>query len=184
MGAIPTMPTFVDGEIPTAAKLNQIKTCQDFWANTPKCSLYQSAAQSVAVSGTTQVLNFDSEVYDIVQAGDTESHSATFLSRLFIRTTGRYDIVAQYQAATNATGSRACSVRANAGGNPANGTLIVQNQQGAVTGVSTSVLTQRLSVPLVAGDYLELFANQTSGAALNTVPGVGVTYLEAKLVGV
>lgn len=183
MGTIPTQAAFVAGAKLTAAQLNQMRAVDDFWALTPRCSAHQSAVQSIPNNVYT-VLTFDAEVYDIVQSGDSPSHDlVTNNSRLVIRTTGKYEITGQYQAATNVTGYRAAQVRLNAAGNPAAGTLLTVNQQSPVTGASTSVPLVPVEVALTAGDYIEMFAIQNSGGALNTVPGAGVTYLRFKLTG-
>lgn len=183
MGTIPAYPTFVAGENPTAAKLNSIKAAGDFWGLTPRCYAYQAAAQSLA-TGATPVILFDAEVYDIVQSGDTQSHDlVSNTSRLVVRTSGKYEITGQIQIAASAAGTRAVQVRLNAAGNSAAGTLITTNQQSPVTGISTSVSMVPVEVPLTAGDYLEMFATQTSGGALNTIGGQGVTFLRMKLSG-
>ena len=184
MGTIPTRAAFVAGAKLLAAQLNEMRSVDDFWALTPRCSVYQSAAQSVPTSGTWALGAFDSEVYDIVQSGDSPSHdNVTLNSRIVFRTPGKYEICGQYQAATNVTGYRAVQIRLNAAGNVAAGTLVTTNQQGPVTGASTSVPMVPVELAVVSGDYIETFFLQTSGGALNTVPGSGVTFMRAKLTG-
>ena len=183
MGTIPTRAAFVAGAELTAAQLNQMLEVDDFWALTPRCSVYNSSTQSIP-NNAYELLTFNSEVYDIVQSGDSPSHdNATNNSRVYIRTSGKYEVAGQYQAASNATGYRAAQIRLNAAGSSAGGTLVTVNQQGAVSGVSTSVGIIPVEVALTAGDYLEMFAIQNSGGALNTVAGAGVTYLRMKLTG-
>ncbi|MGG5257449.1 hypothetical protein [Phycicoccus avicenniae] len=183
MGTIPTFPTFADGEIPNAAKLNQMKTASDFWALTPRCSVFPSAPQTLSHT-VWGLIGFNSEVYDIVQSGDTPSHdTATNNSRLIVRTAGKYEIAAQVQFATSGTGQRDAQIRLNAGGSSSSGTLITLNQQSAVGSGSTSVAITPVEIALAAGDYIEIFARQNSGGALDTVPGSGITFLRFKLTG-
>lgn len=182
MGTIPTIPTFANPI--TSAYFAAIKATSDFWALTPRCSVYQSSAQSIAVSGTAAVIGFDSEVYDIVQSGDSPSHdNATLNSRIIIRTPGKYEITGQVYYAANGTGTRSAEIRLNAAGNIASGTRISLNQQTALTGPGTPATPPPVEAALVAGDYVEIFGTQTSGGALNTAPGSGLTFLRVKLTG-
>lgn len=183
MGTIPTTPTFTAGEKLTAAELEQINDAVDFWALTPRCYAYQSTIQSLT-NNTWAAITLDAEVYDIVQSGDTVSHDlSTDNSRIYVRTAGKYELSGQVQVASNATGYRAAQIRLNAAGSSAGGTGLAVNYQGAISGVSTSVNVIPVEASLNAGDYIELFGLQNSGGALNTVGGLGVTYLRLKLTG-
>lgn len=181
MGTIPTRAAFVPGAVLTATQLNELNAVDAFWARTPRCSAWPTTALSVPNNAYT-VVPFDAEVYDDVQAGDTPSHDLTTNnSRLVFRTAGKYEIAGQGQLFSNATGYRAAQVRLNAAGNPAAGTLVTVNQTGAVSGVGTSVGLTPVEIAVTVGDYIELFLIQTSGGALNTIPGSGVTFLRMKL---
>lgn len=184
MGTIPTSPSFTPGEKLTAAKLNQMNDVANFWALTPRCNVFSAANQSLT-SGTTTVLAMGSEVYDIVQSGDTPSHDlVTDNSRVFIRTSGKYDLTAQVTFAANATGQRVIQIRKNAAGNPASGTLLIQSTGDNIgAGTAATVATPAIGVPLVAGDYIELFALQNTGVALNALAGQGLTLLSHVLTG-
>ena len=183
MGTIPTAPTFTAGSTLAAADLNELRDAIDFWALTPRTYAWQSAAQSTT-SGAAALIALQSEVYDIVQSGDTASHDlVTDNSRLYVRTTGKYEINGQVQFATNATGVRTAQIRLNAAGAVGGGSLLVTAQQSPLTGASTSVTMPSIEVALTAGDYIEMFGTQTSGGALNTVVGQGVTFLRMKLTG-
>ena len=183
MGTIPAYPTFTAGEIPTAAKLNQQRDAGNFWGRTPRCYAYQSTIQSLT-NNVWGLIALQSEVYDYVQSGDTAAHDlVTDNSRVYIRTSGIYELSGQVQIATNATGVRQAQIRLNAGGSSAAGSLLAVNQQSPVTGASTSVGIIPVEVPLVAGDYVEIFGFQNSGGALNTVAGQGVTFLKVKMTG-
>jgi hypothetical protein len=179
VGTIPTTPTFTAGEKLTAAELEQINDAVDFWALTPRCYAYQSLTHN-----TWAPITLDAEVYDIVQSGDTTSHDlSTDNSRIYVRTSGKYELSGQVQVASNATGYRAAQIRLNAAGSSAGGSGLAVNYQGAISGVSTSVNVIPVEASLNAGDYIELFGLQNSGGALNTVGGLGVTYLRLKLTG-
>ena len=184
MGTIPTPPTFVAGQTSgVAAGLNQLRDCINFWALTPRVYAYQSTTQSLPTN-TFTAITFDSEVYDVVQSGDTASHdNTTNNTRLIARTPGKYEITGQVQIAANATGARSVQLRLNAAGNPASGTQIALNQQTPLASSSTSVSITPIEVQLSAGDYVEMFANQQSGGALNTGTGQGTTFLRMKLTG-
>lgn len=183
MGTIPTIPTYTAGQVLTAAELNNMKAVHDFWALTPRCSVYSAGAQSIPNS-TYTLIAFDTEVYDIVMAGDGTSHSnVTNNSRIWFRTTGKYEIAAQLQFATSGTGARDAQIRLNSGGSSAGGTLVTINQQTAVASGSTSVGIVTFEDTFNDGDYIEMFGRQNSGGALNTVPGYGITFMRIKLTG-
>lgn len=180
MGTIPTISTFTAGAVLTATQQNNIKAAVDFWAQPPMVYAWNSAGITLANSTSTLVA-LDSEVYDIVQSGDTASHdNTTNNSRLFIRTSAKYRIYAQVQFATNATGNRVITVRKNSGGSIGGGTLLYTVTQGAVSGTSTSVTIASPPTPLVNTDYIEMFASQSSGG--NLLIGSDVTtYLAFEL---
>ena len=70
MGTIPTITTFTAGAILTAPEMNSIKAANDFWALTPRCSVYQSSVTSISNSAATwTVVAFQAEVFDVVQLG-------------------------------------------------------------------------------------------------------------------
>lgn len=184
MGTIPTTPNFAAGEKLTAAKLNQVCDAIDFWALTPRCSVYQTATTNFATSGTAAVVAFDTELFDIVQSGDTASHdNTTDPSRVYIRTTGKYEISGQLVFATNATGVRTAQIRLNAAGASGAGTQLIQTNQGAVTGVPSFVPIAPFEASLSAGDHIEMFGTQTSGGALASSAGSNNTFLRVKLSG-
>lgn len=187
MGTIPTPPTVVAGTPGASADFNRLSVSVAFWALTPRCYAYANAVQSLT-SGSYDPIAFAAEVYDIANnydgGGDSPAHdNSTDNTRIYIRTAGKYEITGQVQIANNATGRREASIRLNAGGVYANGTLLTNNIQSPVTGSSTSVSLTPIEAVLNAGDYLELFGFQNSGGGLNTVAGIGVTFLRLKLTG-
>lgn len=182
MGTVPTIATYPAGGVFTSAYANTIKAAVDFLKNPPQVYGYGSVAQSLA-NNTQVAIALDTEVFDIVQSGDTPSHdNVTNNTRLVCRTAGKYEVVGQAQIASSTGGLRSATVRMNAAGSGAGGTLITTNQQSPLSGASTSVTTPAVIIPLTVGDYLELFALQSSGAAVNTVAGQGVTFLRMRWV--
>lgn len=184
MGTIPVAPSFVAGEKPSGAKMTSIKTAVDFWAGPPKCSVYQGTTATTMTTGVSTVIGFDTELFDVVQSGDTPSHdTATNNSRIVCRTAGKYEISGQVMFASNATGSRVVQVRMNAAGNAASGTQICQTSQGPVSGASTSVPIGPIEVDLAVGDYIEMFGLQASGGNLASNTGRANTYLRMAMSG-
>ena len=185
MGTIPTIATATAGTVATAAYMNSIKAANDFWALTPRAYAYQSSSQTLSTSGTEYAVNFDAELFDIVQSGDSPMHdTATTNSRVYIRTTGKYRITSQITFSTNSTGFRQARVRMNAAGNPVGGTELGLSLQDAVAGNPSSVPVLVPIYQFTAGDYVEVFAVQTSGGSLGlNVSSPGRTYLAVELVG-
>lgn len=178
---IPTIPTFVAGSTPTAAQLNQLGTAISFWANRPSVHAYVSAAQSGA-NVTNDLVAFDGELLDY---SDPMHSPTTANSQLKAVATGRYEISGQITWAANATGVRTASVRLNSAASYSNGTLLYQgsNDANAVAGGITSIAIPPFIRDLVAGDYVEFFGYQNSGAALAYTAGTGLTYGTMKLIG-
>lgn len=186
MGTIPTIATHAAGAEVTFTYLNSIKAASDFWALTPRALVHQSAATSVAngTGSTWTAIAFGAEIFDIVQSGDSQMHdNTTDNSRVYIRTTGKYEITGQVQFVLDSTGYRSVQVRLNAAGSGTGGTEIVRTTLDASSTVLTSVFLPPIEASLVAGDYVEVFAQQNRGSALNTVPGPGLTFLKVRLSG-
>ena len=183
MGTIPTISTFAAGPVITATQMNSVKAAVDFWANPPRCYAYRNGAASLANYTTTwTAIDLDAEVDEYVQSGDTQSHdNTTNPSRVFIRTSGKYEISGAIEYNTNATGYRSAMVRKNSAGVDTAGTLIVTNTQGAVNGAITSVPLPVVYQSFTAGDHIELFGRQTSGGSLGLGPGSAQTFLRMRL---
>jgi hypothetical protein len=124
----------------------------------PQARVYNDANISHATSSTAQALTFNSERYDI---GDLHSTSVN-TGRLTAPVPGLYDIGASIEFAANVTGFRSLALRLN-------GTTILAGQ--VVMAVTVAAVAHRIQVAtqyqLVTGDYVEVVANQSSGAALN-----------------
>lgn len=149
----------------------------NFFLNPPRCTVTHSASTSPATSAFT-LQPFDTEPTDT----DTMHDPVTNNSRLVATTRGTYLVIAQVQFVANAAGIRAVQLRKNAGGVAGAGTFIAQNNSGlGQAGLGTAALVVK-DVPLLATDYLEVFIFQSSGGALATVQGDGLTYASMRLV--
>lgn len=136
----------------------------------PQARVYNDAAISVATSGAAQALTFNSERYDYYPAGYTEQHSTSAnTSRLTCRVPGLYEIGGHVGFAANATGLRRLLLKLNGATYFAiHDTLNI----GAGDSTYMSIVSQyRMAV----GDYVELFAQQNSGGALNVTAGGNYT---------
>lgn len=183
MGTIPTPPTLVAGAVLTAAQLNQMRDVMNFWATAPRVSAYQAVAQTLTTSGTFYPIALDTEVFDVVQSGDSPMHdTSTNNSRLYCRTAGKYRIGAQCSFnQASSTGIRSVQVRLNAAGNPASGTQLFVGNIQPLNGFATVAGGTPFLYPLNAGDYIEMFGQQGSGGSLGTWPGLGYTFAYMEL---
>ncbi len=118
--------------------------------------VFNTAAISIAVSGTNQALTFNAETYDTASFHSTLSDTG----RLTMPYPGTYIISGHVQFASNATGFRQAFIRRN--GTEALASLLVQAVNGAVTVLSVST-----AFLFSVNDYVELVVTQTSTAALN-----------------
>lgn len=183
MGTVPTAPTFAPGETTgVAAKLNELRDVHDFWANPPACSAYQSAAEAT-VTSVWKLVALQSELIDNVQSGDSPMHdNVTNNSRIVFRTPGIYEITGQIFFATNATGARQGQIRKNSAGAIGSGSDVVASNNSPLAALPTPVPFVPVSLQVVAGDYIEMFALQSSGGGLNLVAGPDLTFLRARLI--
>lgn len=133
---------------------------------------YRGAVQTLTTAVAAAVI-FDTET-----AGDDPGalHStSTNPTRFTAVTAGRYVGYAQVAFAANAVGYRTVEFRKN-------GTVVAQVRQVPVTGVPT-LLQCFCDEVFTAGQYLEVFATQTSGGNLDVAAGVGVTWASMRKIG-
>ena len=117
--------------------------------------VYNSAAITLT-TGVTTALTFDSERYDV---GGLHSTSVN-TGRLTIAIAGVYEVGGSVSFATDTVGIRGLSVLLNGA------TTIILARDTPIAGDNTVI---SLSAPyrFAAGDYIELYARQTSGGNLN-----------------
>lgn len=160
-----------DGSVTDA---NFQRLAQDMNPPVPQARVYNSANISHAVSGTEQVVTFDSERFD---NGGLHSTSAN-TSRLTAPITGVYQIGASIRFANNATGYRYIYLRSDGA------TVLGTDVRNATAGGIVTTITLSVCYQLAATSYVEVVANQTSGGALNmeTVSG-GLEFWMVRLGG-
>lgn len=140
---------------------------------------FLNSAVRAAPIGTTDVADstlvaipLDQEAFDT----DTLHDNATNNTRLTAAIAGKYLIAAGINYPANATGVRLLRVRLN-------GTDIMgDNIQDGLTSGNGNRMTFVLMVSLIAGDYIELMAFQTSGITLAT-GGETYTFLSMAYIG-
>lgn len=144
------------------------------------CKAYRNAALSQTSSSAWQVVPLDTEAWD----SDTMHDPSINPSRLTVPAGqgGLYRVEAKLAYSNNVTGtSRNAMVRANAGGNVANGTELDRDDlPGAAGGGYVPALHMGVDWQLAAGEYVELFAYQNSGANLAYTIGQANVYLSLR----
>lgn len=128
------------------------------WSPTISCRVFNSANISVA-NNTVVALTFDSERWDTATLHDTSTNP----SRITITEPGLYIIGAGIAYAANATGRRGLLIRRNGSITSLDETVL------AVAGGFETRMSGSTLINLVAGDYVELLAFQTSGSALDVL---------------
>lgn len=146
--------------------------------NPPRCHLKRTVAQAISSGGSAEVVVWDEETTD-----PTGMHSPSG-TRITIATPGLYSIRGSAFFETSGTGLRIVSIRVNAAGSPTGGGLLVQSPPYAVQSFACPVAATAEAY-LDAGDYIEMFAYQTSGGDLDIrADSTGyLNYLAARWVG-
>jgi hypothetical protein len=165
-----------DGNFATAAMLEAgVGDPLSFLLDPPGAQVRRTTAQSIP-NVTPTVIAFDSEDFD----NDTIHSTVTNTSRLTIVTAGRYLISGIIPYDLNGTGYREARVTKNTV-SFINGLRAMIPASGAV---ATVVALPALETPLIAGDFLELSAVQSSGGSLSTSATNGVfPVLRARWIG-
>lgn len=143
------------GGIAPAAWGDQVRDNDEFLIDGPKCSVFNSAVQSVPTS-TDSILTANSERYDNDGCHSTISQT----SRTTIQTAGRYLLNANCKFLANATGVRKVEFLIN-GTTVLNGMLV-----GAANGTDTDLQATR-TWTFAVGEYVEVRAYQSSGGNLD-----------------
>lgn len=134
-----------------------------------RCKLHKSANQSTENGAGTPI------TFDVEDVDTDNMHDAVDTTRVTARTPGLYlAIGTMLYDGVSAAGARAAFIRANGvpGSVPtAPGPVVVQHVP--APGGATTILQAIGYARMVAGDYLELLALQTSGGALNVFASEG-----------
>lgn len=163
MGSVPTPRTFVASEVETAAFMNSLGSVLNFLLNPPRAKAYNSVGLSLA-NATFTAVPMDTEVYDTDGIHSTSSNT----DRFTIQTPGLYHCVGTVNFGSNATGGRLVRLTKN-------GVQVNADEAGPASGVGTE-LTCSADVQCAAGDYIQVQAYQSSGAALSTGSGDGSVF--------
>lgn len=134
---------------------NVVKADLDFLARPPACRVTKAALQSIP-NNTVTAITFDTERFDT----DTMHDTVTNNSRITFTTAGIYMVGGTLRYQSNATGYRNIVIRLN------NGNNIAEDLKPIVAAIVTISSIATL-YQFIAGDYVELCAEQTSGGALN-----------------
>lgn len=161
MATVPATRVWVAGEVVTDAFMNNnISAVLNFLLAPPIYRGRQTSAQSLT-SGTFTAITQDTEDVDTAGGHSTVSNTSRYTAVY----AGWYDVAGGVGFAFNATGNRALDLRVN-------GTMLNGTQSNIATLTASSSTAQPVTadelVFLNVSDYVELFAFQSSGGALNT----------------
>ena len=120
----------------------------------------ESAAQAIGNASWT-IVTLSGETVDIDGMHSTSSNT----SRLTCVTPGNYSFTGSLVFATNSTGFRALRLIKNGT------TILAYSSCDATAADAWGATVANTCVPMVAGDYIEIQAYQTSGGSLNTIGG-------------
>lgn len=126
---------------------------------TPACRVYHNAAQSIA-SGSFVPLTFNSERFDT----DNMHSTVTNPGRITFTTAGLYLVGGNIEFAGNAVGTRGMAILHS-------GTTYIASILQDIDAATTHELNISAVYAFTAGQYVELWAGQTSGGALNVNSG-------------
>ena len=179
MATIPTPRTWSPGEILTAPRMNaELRGALAFLLDPPRCHAYDASSLALP-NATTTLVTFDSEVYDTDAMHSTSSNT----SRVTFTTAGLYEV---HYRITLGGGTAITQLdlmaRLNAAGAPTGGTSL--RTQPFESGGSLKTAELQFRRFFYAGDYIELFATQASGATRNLSALSLGTMVQARWVGV
>jgi hypothetical protein len=154
------------GDVGSAALLNaQLYTGLTFLLNPPMFEAVQTATTTSIPTGagTWTPINFSDSAG--ILADTYGGWSSSTPTRYTAQQAGWYWVSGTVCFASNATGNRGLRIAKNGGAVQGTGTLV----GGAASGQATAIATPVRKVYLNGtGDYVEIHALQTSGAALST----------------
>ena len=134
-------------------------------SNPYRCLVYASGAQNIANNPPGNKITFDQVT------SDPNSNWSAVNYRYTAPLTGLYDVTLHVDFAGNATGERDVYIYKN------NTAPVVQsNCPNNGTNVVSAVVNKK--IPLTAGDYIEGWAQQTSGGSLALFNGSIFTYMD------
>ncbi len=146
-----------------------------FTTNPPRVCAFNNVGGSVPSGVWTRV------PWGAADGSDYESmRSATGIT---VPAAGRYLIAFSVSFAGNASGARWAQVRRGSNGSATAGAQVIMARFLAQSaGTSSYVTASRDAAALAAGEVLELFTYQSSGAALALNPGAAETWISVRWV--
>jgi hypothetical protein len=163
MGTVPTPLDWIanDGQLATATMLEAgVGDVLSFLLDPPGAQVRRTTAQSIP-NNTPTAIQFDAEDSD----NDAMHSTVTNTSRLTCNTPGRYLCAGAIPYDAGTTGNRECRVAKNG---VSTGVAGGRNIIPAPGGGGLLVVSPVIEVPLLAGDYVELYAVQSNGTSLTT----------------
>ncbi len=168
-----TPKTWADGDYPGGTTLNtHLRDQLLALYSPPMVETFRTTTLAVG-SGTTQLVTFDDERFDTDWGGAAGTfHSlVSNTSRVVFPYDGLYEVVAFWQwASAPGAGNMSINLRLNAAGSSSGGT-----SARLILGGADRTGCYSLRTAFTAGQYLEMFASQTSGASINLSLGASVT---------
>jgi hypothetical protein len=162
--SLPDPATFGPNELLEETKLNTgVRDPARFEQDRPQASLRQTVAQSVA-GGTAEAVQFNAEDTDNYNGHDNATNNTRYTAVI----AGKYQLSGGIGFASNATGFRSAVWRKN--GAVINGSAV---NIPTISGTPSLIPARTITVYLNVGDYVELWAFQNSGGALNTSVATG-----------
>jgi hypothetical protein len=158
---VPTMSSQSPGNPVTSSLWNTQVVALGGWAVRPVIFSYwqNSTAQSLPNNAATPIQ------WDTRGADSDNGFASANPSRFTAAILGWYAISGTAVFAANTTGARTAQIAVNGAAIP-----FGLGQAAAAASVRTAISAE-IIYPLSVGDYVELWATQTSGAALNTAQG-------------
>lgn len=167
MPTVPAVPTFSPGVL-TTSQMNQLCDAINFLHSPPIAKLRQTVAQTLT-TGVNTAITFTTESVDSDVDGVGGHDNASNTSRYTARYAGWYGVAGGVSFIGNATGIRLVRFAVNGTADDASDSLLIN----AGAGNTQRQPSRTTMVYLNEGDYVELYATQTSGGNLNTVATAG-----------
>jgi hypothetical protein len=161
--AVPSQGTVAVGDKITASLWNDdVRDAVDFLISPPRVKVYKTANQSIGTSSWA-CLTWDAEAFDT----DTMHSNVTANSRITFTTAGTYQITYNAMWGNNSTGLRNHTIEKNGNTTQGNGTPIIEPFAISPVAATHSGASISVMASFVAGDWIQAFAWQNSGGALN-----------------
>lgn len=156
MATIPSLRTWATGERVTGAKLNELRDAFTFLLDPPAAHIYNAAGVTIGNGSTIRMT-----CPDTVTDNDSMAQSP---GRMRFTTGGRYWLNILVTMPAAAYTDLSLNLRLNSGGSSTGGTSL----RTWPLDLSSQTINIGLERDFVAGDYVEPYISQTSGASRTT----------------